>query len=265
MSQQNVELVRAGFAAFERGEVTELLELLADQLVVYRADPDGATYHGREGFLEATAEWTEGFSEWRVIPQEFIDAGDSVVVRVLQVVRGEASGVSVEAPFWFVFEVHDARVTRLSFYVRELEALEAAGLNEWPMSQEDGDIRVVAEAAFEALNSGDLDAFLALTHEEVEFTSMVAEAEGTTFRGHAGVRAWWDTVRGAFEHPRWEVLELRGSTDKGVAKFRLEGTLGGIDIAQVMWQAGRLRDGKLGWWAFFRAEHEALDAVGLRE
>jgi ketosteroid isomerase-like protein len=130
MSQENVEVVRAGFAAFERGDVTEMLDLMADQLVVYRADPDDATFHGKEGFLEATAEWTEGFSEWAVVPQEFIDAGDFVVVRVQQVVRGEASGVSVEGAFWFVFEVHDARVTRLSFYVRETEALEAAGLRE---------------------------------------------------------------------------------------------------------------------------------------
>jgi hypothetical protein len=32
-----------------------------------------------------------------------------------------------------------------------------------------------------------------------------------------------------------------------------------------MWMAARARDGKLGWWAFFRTEHEALEAVGLSE
>jgi len=130
VSQENVELVRAGFAAFERGDVTEMLNLMSDQLVVYRADPDDATFHGKEGFLEATAEWTEGFSEWAVVPQEFIDAGDFVVVRVRQVVRGEASGVSVEAAFWFVFEVNGTKVTKLSVYARRSEALEAVGLRE---------------------------------------------------------------------------------------------------------------------------------------
>ena len=130
MSQENVELVRAGFAAFERGDVTEMLNLMSDQLVVYRADPDDATFHGKEGFLEATAEWTEGFSEWAVVPQEFIDAGDFVVVRVRQVVRGESSGVSVEAAFWFVFEVNGTKVTKLSVYARRSEALEAVGLRE---------------------------------------------------------------------------------------------------------------------------------------
>jgi hypothetical protein len=32
-----------------------------------------------------------------------------------------------------------------------------------------------------------------------------------------------------------------------------------------MWQATALRDGKVIWWAFFRSEREALEAIGLRE
>ena len=128
MSQENVALVRSGFSAFEQGDVSRLLDLMADDLVTYRADPDGASYHGKEGFLEATADWTEGFSDWSVIPEDFIDAGDFVVAQVRQVVRGEASGASVEQPFWFVFEVRDASVTRISFYIREGDAREAAGL-----------------------------------------------------------------------------------------------------------------------------------------
>ena len=128
MSQENVELVRAAFAAFERGDLTGRFDLVADDLVVYRADPDDSTFHGKEGFLEATAEWTEGFSEWAVAPETFVDAGDFVVVHVRQIVRGAASGIPVEGAWWFVFEVHDESVTRLSFYAREREALEAAGL-----------------------------------------------------------------------------------------------------------------------------------------
>jgi ketosteroid isomerase-like protein len=112
---------------------------------------------------------------------------------------------------------------------------------------------------------GDLEAFLALTAEDVEFTSMVAEAEGTVFRGHDGVRAWWNTVRGAFEDVHWELLDVRGSGDRGVMQFRMAGTLGGVPVEQTMWQATLLRDGKAIWWAFFRSEREALEAVGLSE
>ena len=86
---------------------------MADDLVTYRADPDGATYHGKEGFLEATADWTEGFSDWSVIPEEFIDSGGSVLVRVRQMVRGEASGISIEGEFWFVFELRGSLISTI--------------------------------------------------------------------------------------------------------------------------------------------------------
>jgi hypothetical protein len=45
----------------------------------------------------------------------------------------------------------------------------------------------------------------------------------------------------------------------------MTGTLGSVPVEQTMWQAVVLRDEKLIWWAFFRSEREALEAVGLRE
>jgi ketosteroid isomerase-like protein len=89
------------------------------------------------------------------------------------------------------------------------------------MSQLSAEVRAMAEA----VNSGDLESFLARTADDVEFASLVAEAEGRTFRGHAGVRAWWGTVLGAFQDPRWEVLDVRGSGDRAVVKSRLTATL----------------------------------------
>jgi len=50
-----------------------------------------------------------------------------------------------------------------------------------------------------------------------------------------------------------------------VTKFRMAGTVSGVEVAQTRWQAVTLRDGKARWWAFFRTEREALEAAGLRE
>ena len=122
MSQEKVESVRRGFDAFQEGDASQMLDLMADDLVTYRADPDGATYHGKEGFLRATADWTE----------DFIDAGDRVLVRVRQTARGAASGIPVEGEFWFLFEIRARRAAKVSFYVRRGDALEAAGLEEFP-------------------------------------------------------------------------------------------------------------------------------------
>ena len=88
------------------------------------------------------------------------------------------------------------------------------------MSRESDELRAITEAVFGALNSGDLDAFVAFVGDDVEFTSFVTEFEGTTFRGHAGVRAWWETVYRAFEEVKWEVLDVRASGDRGVTQTR---------------------------------------------
>jgi ketosteroid isomerase-like protein len=131
------------------------------------------------------------------------------------------------------------------------------------MSRASAQLRAAAEAGYAALNAGDLDAFLAVTADDVEFTSLVAEAEGATFRGHEGVRAWWETIRAALQDARWEVLGVEGSADKGLACIRIAGSIGGVPLEQTMWQAVALRDGRESWWAFFRSEREALEAIEL--
>ncbi len=130
MSRENVEIVRAAFGAFERGEVDEMLEWMTDDLITHRVEPDDATYHGKEGFFQATADWIEGFEGWTVTPEEFLDAGESVVVRVHQTARGERSGVAVESHIWFVFDMRGRKVARLGFHLREADALQAVGLRE---------------------------------------------------------------------------------------------------------------------------------------
>lgn len=127
------------------------------------------------------------------------------------------------------------------------------------MSQEHVEIM---EAAYAAISSDDLDAFLALAHPQIEFRSLIAEAEGRTYQGHDGVRDWWDSViRSLGVRPNPENIE--GFRDRGITCLRLAGSIAGVEVPQQMWMAWRLRDGLLVWWATFRTEAEALEAVGL--
>ena len=126
MSQEDVDLVRGAFDAWQRGDADEALEASSDDLITYRADPDGATYRGKKGFFEALADWVEGFSEWSVEPIEYVDTGGSVIVRVRQRARGEISGIAVEEEFWFVHDVRGQRISKISFYSRRDDAFAAA-------------------------------------------------------------------------------------------------------------------------------------------
>ena len=127
-----------------------------------------------------------------------------------------------------------------------------------PVSPE---LRTIAESAFRALNSGDLEGYLAVIADDVAFTSMIAEVEGVTFRGHDGVREWWKSVRGSFQDLTWELLELRECEEGALANLRAIGSVGGIEVDQTVWQAATFSDGKLNWWAFFRTEEEAREAL----
>ena len=122
----------------------------------------------------------------------------------------------------------------------------------------------VMEAGYAAITRGDLDAFLALAHPEIEFRSLIAEAEGRTYQGHDGVREWWDSViRSLGIRPGAEKIEA--FRDRGITRLRLAGSITGVEVPQTMWMAWRVRDGLLVWWATFRTETEALEAVGLPE
>jgi len=53
-----------------------------------------------------------------------------VVVRVHQTAVGARSGAPIEADFWFVHTLRDARLTRLDMLVNKADALAAAGVSE---------------------------------------------------------------------------------------------------------------------------------------
>ena len=129
------------------------------------------------------------------------------------------------------------------------------------MSQEN--VELVA-AAFAALNRGDIDAFLEMVHPEVEFGSLLFEMEGQSYRGHEGVRGWWATASESGA-THYEPERIEAFRDRGITRLRLAVVHDGVEVPQVMWQAWRIREGKVCWWSTYRTEAEALEAVGLRE
>jgi ketosteroid isomerase-like protein len=132
MSRENVEIVRRGHEAFERGDLTVALDSLDPEIVSYVAPPlpDPSEYRGREGFLQMFANWTEGFDDYVQHAEEYVEAGDHVIVRVYQRGTGTASGVPVERAFWFLHTLRDGRLVRMGVYDTKEQALEAAGLRE---------------------------------------------------------------------------------------------------------------------------------------
>ena len=91
----------------------------------------GPVWRGREGFVEWLLTWTGEFEDWSIQVEQWIDAGDDLVVALTrQSATGRHSGVPVELLVGQVFELEDGRLVRVTNYATHAEALEAAGLRE---------------------------------------------------------------------------------------------------------------------------------------
>ena len=132
MSQENVDLVRAAFDAFFRGDTESMLHLMDPEIVVTQPPevPDGRTLHGHAGVMEAIAAWPEQWDDYRIDIVELVDAGDHVVVKTHQRGRGKGSGVEVEDEVWFVAAFGNGRITEWRMFGTEREAFEASGPSE---------------------------------------------------------------------------------------------------------------------------------------
>ena len=136
MSQENVEIVRRGYERYEAGDLEGVAALFSDDAEMADAGGLGiaGTAAGRrvgpEGFLRATEEVQEAFDDYSIEAEEFIDAGEAVVVRVRISGRGRASAAMLETRLAHVWVLRDGKVIRGEVYPDRDEALEAAGLSE---------------------------------------------------------------------------------------------------------------------------------------
>jgi ketosteroid isomerase-like protein len=113
MSTQNVTLVREGYAALAGGDLDGFLARLDPGIEWIQSErlPYGGTHRGIDGMLEVLRLWNETYQELQVIPEEFLDAGDVVVVIGRYHVRAR-TGDEVDTWFVNVFDVADGRITR---------------------------------------------------------------------------------------------------------------------------------------------------------
>jgi ketosteroid isomerase-like protein len=127
MSQENVEIVRRAYEAFNRRDIAAL-STLVDPEIDFRSTVE--SHRGMEGvadFVRSADETLDGFT---AVPTEIIDAGKQVVVVVHERGRGKGSGIEVDHRFAHVWTIRDGRAVAFHAFTKRTEALEAVGLSE---------------------------------------------------------------------------------------------------------------------------------------
>jgi ketosteroid isomerase-like protein len=97
-----------------------------------REFPDLAEPHfGHEGVARYIAKINEAFDDYRMAPEEYIDAGgDQVLVFSREGARGKGSGAEVQThPTAHLWTLRGGKATRMQSYWERSDALEAAGLS----------------------------------------------------------------------------------------------------------------------------------------
>src|SRR4051794_37925760 len=116
MSQENVEIVRAGVEAAARNDWNAAM-VSVDPNVSWEEmpslGPDASTYTGIEELREAINSWAAMWSEYDVKVARYADAGDDVVVLIRERGQGSVSGAAVERDLGEVFTLRDGKIVRV--------------------------------------------------------------------------------------------------------------------------------------------------------
>jgi ketosteroid isomerase-like protein len=132
MSQQHVETVRQIYDRWGRGDFRAGAELYDPeiQLVLRLEFPDAGTYRGPEEIRKYMREdFLADFEDASIAGEEFLDAGDMVVVRVTQRATGPESRVPTAMSYYQVWTFRGSSVIRIESIRERSDALEAAGLS----------------------------------------------------------------------------------------------------------------------------------------
>jgi ketosteroid isomerase-like protein len=130
MSQENVEIVRAGIEAWNAGDTDALREVWDPDVIVRLPEgwPEPGPVVGRDAVMR---QWERNREVWDadvMEPISLIDAGDRVVVRFIW--RGMGRGPESHLEFTAVYTMRKGRISYQESFRDHAEALEAVGLRE---------------------------------------------------------------------------------------------------------------------------------------
>jgi uncharacterized protein len=131
MAEEDIEALRRVYDEWGTGNFRPVTD-------VYGADMEwgwsdefldlaGVT-RGSEGPSDRLLGWLDQWEHWRVEAEEFILAGDFVVVMCRYIGRGKGSGVDVDTQGAHVWKIRNGRATRLEVFSDRTKALESAGV-----------------------------------------------------------------------------------------------------------------------------------------
>lgn len=133
MSEGNIEVCRRVFDAFgNRREVEGALDHIDPEVELRSAivgGAEGRVFHGHDGLRAWMAESDATWSELRVETNELHELGDGRVLIIGHIhATGRESGLEIDAPVAWLYELRDGKILHTRGYLDLEEARRDAGL-----------------------------------------------------------------------------------------------------------------------------------------
>ena len=133
MSQENVELLREGVAAWNRHDAALWLSHAAPDVEWLPAGPAAVERAVYRGYDEVANGITAAFETWDVFAfreSELRDLGDSALWLGRVMTRGSASGVELDQEFAIHWMLREGKLIRIQAFLSWQDALKAIGMAE---------------------------------------------------------------------------------------------------------------------------------------
>jgi ketosteroid isomerase-like protein len=132
-ADSNIDLVRRVFEAFTQRDIDAMLELIAPEMEFWGPTAsfarEGEPYVGHEGMREYFADVASVWRVLEVVPHDFRDLGDRVLVFGRVYARG-AGGYISDSPTQWLWRVSGGLIVWGRVFPSRADALAAAGLEE---------------------------------------------------------------------------------------------------------------------------------------
>ena len=264
MSHENVELVYRGADTLNRRDLDGFLALVAED-VRFEPEPGVRGYDGHDGVRRAWKGVIEEIPDLAVEVVEVRDLRDDLTLALMRV-RGVMR--SKETPFdrtyWVAGGWRHGKAIWWGIFLREGDALEAAGLSEQAMSQANADsIRRAYDVWNESGPAAVVEQFWA---EDAVYREGPGRPDAGVYRGRAAalarMRSLIDLV-GPIEVRLDDLIEV--GDGRFVACTSMAGQGANAPYTQSFAVVHRLRDGVIVEADYYLDRAQALRAVGLRE
>jgi uncharacterized protein len=266
MSQENVEIVRAGFEAWNAGDVDTIRDGLDPGVVLRPPEgwPEPGPYVGPEAVMR---QWAQVRETWDgdalELVSDFVAVGDRVAVRAVW--HGAGRGPEAPVEMTYVITVRKGKLIAIEEFWDHSEALETLGLSEQTVPHDNA---TTLRQGLDAFFRRDKEAWLALCDPDYKTVPSEDWPEMEPIRGAEAAWDFYVESDEPWERTPFEFVDaVHVGEDRTVGEMRREmrGKASGAVVTYSYWVLATFRNGKVLRIEWFTDRAEALAAAGRSE